>query len=141
MAGSVSIIKLNAINLILKYWRKIEMAINLDMLVISIIINTIIVAPVLWLAGRALVGKDKAKFTDAIWIVVLGTVIGTFFGAFFQGFIATIILLIMWLALVKHFFDCGWLKALAISIIAVIIFVAIIAILAVIGIIVWTLWV
>jgi hypothetical protein len=31
------------------------------------------------------------------------------------------VLLIIWLALVKHFFDCGWLKALAISIIAVII--------------------
>ena len=53
------------------------MVINLDMLVISIIVNIIIVAPVLWLAGRALVGKEKAKFTDAIWIVVLGTVIGT----------------------------------------------------------------
>ena len=117
------------------------MAINLDVLVISIIINTIIVAPVLWLAGRALVGKDKAKFTDAIWIVVLGTVIGTFFGAFFKGIIATIILLVMWLALVKHIFDCGWLKALVISILAVVIFVVIIAILAVIGIVVWTIWV
>jgi hypothetical protein len=31
-----------------------------------------------------------------------------------------LILLIIWLALVKHFFDCGWLKALAISIIAII---------------------
>lgn len=117
------------------------MAINLDILVISIIVNIIIVAPVLWLAGRALVGKEKAKFTDAIWIVVLGTVISTFFGAFFQGIIAAIILLIMWLALVKHFFDCGWLRALAISILAVIIFVAIIAILAVVGIVVWSLWI
>jgi len=117
------------------------MAFNLDVLVISIIINTLIVAPVLWLAGRALVGKDKAKFTDAIWIVVLGTVIGTFFGAFFKGIIATIILLVMWLALVKHFFDCGWLKALVISILAVVIFVVIIAIRAVIGIVVWTIWV
>ncbi|MCP8307519.1 MAG: hypothetical protein H3Z53_04555 [archaeon] len=116
------------------------MAINLDLLVIGIIVNTIIVSPVLWLSGRVLVGKEKAKFTDAIWIVILGTVIGTFFGAFFTGIIATIILLIMWLALVKYFFDCGWLKALAISILAVIIFVAIIAILTVIGIAVWTIW-
>jgi len=116
------------------------LAINLDLLVIGIIVNTIIVSPVLWLSGRVLVGKEKAKFTDAIWIVILGTVIGTFFGAFFTGIIATIILLIMWLALVKYFFDCGWLKALAISILAVIIFVAIIAILTVIGIAVWTIW-
>jgi len=110
------------------------------LLVIGIVINTIIVSPVLWLSGRALVGKGKAKFTDAIWIVVLGTVIGTFFGAFFTGIIATIILLIMWLALVKYFFDCGWLKALAISILAVIIFLVIIAILIVVGIAVWTIW-
>jgi hypothetical protein len=41
---------------------------------------------------------------------------------------------IIWLALIKHFFDCGWLMALAIAIIAVIIFVIIVAILAFIGI-------
>jgi hypothetical protein len=35
---------------------------------------------------------------------------------------------------VKHFFDCGWLKAFAISLLAVIFFVVIIAILAVVGI-------
>lgn len=109
------------------------MAVNLDILVIHIIINTIILSPVLWLSGRAIVGKDKAKFTDAIWIIVLGTVIGTLFGALFSGIMALIIQLILWLALVKHFFDCGWLKALVISIIAVIIFAAITAVLALIG--------
>jgi hypothetical protein len=35
---------------------------------------------------------------------------------------------------VKHFFDCGWLKAFAISIVAVIMFAVIIALLALIGI-------
>jgi hypothetical protein len=116
------------------------MPINLDALVISIIVNTIIISPVLWLSGRAIVGKEKAKFTDAIWIAILGTVIGTFFGAFFSGIIATIILLILWLALVKHFFDCGWLKAFVISILAVIIFVVIVAILALIGIAILAVW-
>lgn len=116
------------------------MPINLDTLIINIIINAIIVSPILWLAGKALVGKEKAKFTDAIWIVILGTVIGTFFGAFFTGIIAAIILLIIWLALVKHFFDCGWLRAFAISILAVIIFVVIVAILALIGVLIWTMW-
>ena len=117
------------------------MPINLDALVISIIVNTIIISPVLWLSGRAIVGKQKAKFTDAIWITILGTVIGTFFGAFFSGIIATIILLILWLALVKHFFDCGWLKAFVISILAVIIFVVIVAILAIIGIAILAVWI
>jgi hypothetical protein len=121
------------------------MSINLDPLVtnvvISIIVNTIIISPVLWLSGRALVGKDKAKFTDAIWIVVLGTMIGTFFGAYFSGIVAAVILLMLWLALVKHFFDCGWLKALGISILAVIIFAVIVAILALIGIAILAVWI
>jgi len=34
-------------------------------------------------------------------------------------------LLIVWLSLVKHFFDCGWVKALLITIVAVIIAVII----------------
>ncbi|NIO38647.1 hypothetical protein GTO27_13265 [Candidatus Bathyarchaeota archaeon] len=105
----------------------------LDALAIQVIVSTIILSPVLWLSGRALVGKDKAKFTDAVWIIVLGTVIGTLFGAFFTGIIALIIQLILWLALVKHFFDCGWLAALGISILAIVIFAAIAMILALIG--------
>lgn len=116
------------------------MAVNLDVLAIQIIVNAIIISPVLWLSGRALVGKEKAKFTDAIWIVVLGTVIGALFGAFFVGVIASIIQLVIWLVLVKHFFDCGWLKALAISIVAVIVFAVIVAVLALIGIGIW-LWI
>ena len=103
-------------------------------MVIQIVISTIVLAPVLWLAGRALVGSDKAKFFDAIWIVLLGTIIGAVVGDFVGSLIAAIIMFIVWLALIKHFFDCGWLMALAIAIIAVILFVVIAAILAIIGI-------
>jgi hypothetical protein len=109
-------------------------------LLIQIVVGVIIVAPILWLVGRALAGKDKAKFTDAIWIVVLGTVIGAVVGAFVGGLIAALIMFIVWLALIKHFFDCGWLKALVIAIIAVIIFVVLIAILAIIGFGILKLW-
>ena len=116
------------------------MALNLDTLLIQVVVNIIVMAPVLWLAGRALVGAQKAKFVDAIWIVVLGTVISAVFNALFSGIIASIILFIILLGLVKHFFDCGWLKAFAIAVLAVIIFVVIIAILAAIGIGLFTLW-
>ena len=97
-------------------------------LIVNVLVNLIFVAPFLWIAGRLLAGKN-AKFTDALWIVLIGTVVFYFFNYFLtsyiSGFIATaiayFIMLVIWLALVKHFFDCGWLKALAISIIAVII--------------------
>ena len=106
---------------------------DLIALLIQIVVGTVILAPVLWLAGRGLVGKEKAKFLDAVWIVLLGTVIGAVVGDF-SGLVAAVIMFIVWLALIKHFFDCGWLMAFAIAIIAVIIFVVILVILAIIGI-------
>ena len=106
---------------------------DLVSIVIGIIVGTIIVAPFLWLSGRWLVGKEKAKFFDAVWIVLLGTVINALIGAFFPGLLAALIMFIIWLALVKHFFDCGWVMAFAISLIAVIIMVVVGIILGIIG--------
>ncbi len=102
-------------------------------LIIQVIIGIILVAPVLWLSGRALVGSKKAKFTDAIWIVALGTVISVALGNLAGTFISALITLVVWLALIKKFFDCGWLKALAVAIVAVVIFVVIVAVLAFVG--------
>ena len=99
---------------------------------IQIAIGTIFLSPALWISGRLIAGKDKAKFTDALWIVFLGIIINTVVGAFIGNLIATIILMIIWLALIKHFFDCGWIKAFAIAIVAVVIFAIVIAILGII---------
>ena len=112
------------------------MVINLDSaivhLIIQIIVNIIVIVPALWISGRLLVGKDKAKFTDALWIVVLGTVISAIFQGIFQlGIISSIILGIILLGLVKHFFDTGWIKALIIAIMAIIIWIIIAIILGV----------
>jgi hypothetical protein len=103
-------------------------------LIIQIIVAIIFVAPILWLVGRALAGKDKAKFTDAIWIVVLGIIIGAVLNWLIGGLIAAIIMFFVWLGLIKHFFDCGWLKAFAIALVAVIVFAIILFLLAIIGI-------
>jgi hypothetical protein len=97
---------------------------------IQVILSTIIIAPILWLSGRTIVGAAKAKLMDAVWIVLLGIIIGTALGFFIHGIVSFIIMLIIWLALVKHFFDCGWLSALVITIFAVIIFAVVTIILA-----------
>jgi len=55
------------------------LAIDLNALIISIIVNIIILSPVLWLSGRAFVGKEKAKFTDAVATIAVGTVVGSVF--------------------------------------------------------------
>jgi len=56
--------------------------VNLDAVAIHVIINIIILSPVLWVSGRLLAGKERAKFTDALWISILGTVIGDLLGVF-----------------------------------------------------------
>jgi hypothetical protein len=112
-------------------------AINLDTLLlnlfIQLVVNIIVLSPVLWISGRLLAGKEKAKGTDALWIVILGTVIQAALGYFITGWIATIIVLVIWLGLVKHFFDCGWLRALVISVVAVLILFVIAVVLGIIG--------
>jgi len=107
--------------------------VDLISVIINLVISVIILSPVLWLVGRWLVGKDKAKFTDAIWIVVIGTIVGTIFGYFNLGLLGALIMLIIWLALIKHFFDCGWLKALLIAIVTVVVFIIIGIVLALLG--------
>jgi len=110
------------------------LAVNLDTLLIELVIKIIILAPALWISGRVLVGKEKAKFIDSVWIIILGTLIGGIFSYFeIIGIIALIIQLVIWLGLVKHFFDTGWLKAFVISVLAVIILVVVGFILGLVG--------
>ncbi len=108
----------------------------------TLILNILIISPILWIAGRALVGKEKAKFTDALWIVTLGTLIGFAFNyislyvftalGFIGTIIGAIIMLIVWLGLIKRFFDTGWGMAFVIAIIAVIIYIIVAFIIALI---------
>ncbi len=107
--------------------------VNLDVLILQVIINVIIIGPMLWLAGRILAGKDKAKLTDAIWIAALGTIIGLVFSHLFSGVIALVIVVLLWLALIRHFFDCGWAKAFLIALVAIVIFVVTATVLALLG--------
>ncbi len=46
-------------------------------ILLNIIVNIIVIAPLLWISGRLLVGKEKAKFTDAISIVVLSAILSS----------------------------------------------------------------
>jgi len=131
------------------------MAINLDVALLQllgIVVGSIIVAPILWLVGRAFEGPEKAKFSDAFWIAFLGSVIGglvnfVFFGIF-EGFtafiIGAIIQLMIWVGLVKHFFDTSGGRALLISIVAVIVativFTLLIAVLIGAGMLVGWVW-
>ena len=103
--------------------------------ILQIIVSVIIISPILWLVGRSMVGGAKAKFTDAIWIVVLGVIINVILGTFVHGTIGFIVTLIVWIALIKHFFDAGWGKGILIGIIAIIVLIVIAFVLAFLGIV------
>jgi hypothetical protein len=90
--------------------------------IIEIIVGAIIISPILWLVGRAMVGGQKAKFTDAIWIVVLGIIINAILGTFIHGAIGFIVTLIVWVALIL------------IGIVAIIVLIVIAFVLAFLGI-------
>ncbi|MCW4030232.1 MAG: hypothetical protein NWE92_11370 [Candidatus Bathyarchaeota archaeon] len=102
-------------------------------LIVTVIVLVIFVVPPLWLSGRLLAGKNNAKFTDAFWIVMLGAAVMYLFNAFVASLVSGIIMtlvayfvmLVIWLGLVKHFFDCGWVKAFLISIIALVVAIVI----------------
>jgi hypothetical protein len=100
-------------------------------LVIQIVVAAVVLAPILWIVGKWFVGKDKAKFTDALWIGVLGVIIGAVisfltnwagWAAWTGTILGTLIMIVVWLALITHFFDCGLLKGLVIAVIAGIIY-------------------
>jgi len=85
------------------------------------LIRFLIVALAIWIVGRSTVGKNKAKFSDALWISLLGLIIGTLISRFIP-FLGFFIALILWLGLIHHFFDTGWLGALGIAIVALIVY-------------------
>lgn len=89
---------------------------------IFFLINFLVVAFALWIVGRSTVGRKKAKFTDALWIAFLGLIIGSLITRFIP-LLGFLIALILWLALIHHFFDTGWLGALGIAIVALIVYI------------------
>jgi len=106
--------------------------VSITAMVVEIIVGVIILAPVLWLVGRAIVGKT-ASLMHAIWIVVLGVIINTILGAFVHGLLGLLVTLVVWVVLIKQFFETGWGKAAIVGIVAIIVLAIIAVVLAAIG--------
>jgi len=100
--------------------------------IVELIVGIIILAPVLWLVGRAMVGKT-ASIVHAIWIVVLGVIINTVLGVFVQGILGLLVTLVVWVGSIKYFFKTSWSKAAIVGIVATIVLAIIVVVLALIG--------
>jgi hypothetical protein len=104
-----------------------------EYIVAQIIIGVIVQAPALWLAGRFIVGSDRAKFMDAIWITVLGAILNAVIATFIGGEIAGLVQLVAYLYLVKKYYETSWGSALIVSLVAVVILVVVVFILSMLG--------
>jgi len=100
--------------------------------IVLFIMNLIILTIVFYVAGVIVVGKRRALFSDAFVISLLGTIVGNICLLFFQPIIGLFLALLVWLLLIRHYYETGWLGALAVAILAVIVFVVILFILGLI---------
>ena len=113
-----------------KWWLQIPGQAELVFAVISFIINLIVMTIVFYVAGVIVVGKRRALFSDAFVISLLGTVVSNICVLFFPPIIGLILSLLIWLLLIRHYYETGWLGALAVAVLAVIISVVVFVILA-----------
>lgn len=98
---------------------------NVVGLLAGIVVGSIVTAPFLWLAGKWIVGGEKAKFTDAVWIGILGAVVNVVIGSVVGGSLGSLAQLVAYLYLVKTYYETGWGNAVIISVLAVIIMAAV----------------
>jgi hypothetical protein len=94
-------------------------------MIVRIVVATIVTAPSLWIAGRMIVGEEKARFSDAFWIVALGIILESVVMTIVRSSFASLVQFAAWLYLVKHYFDTGWGNAFVISLLAVVVFIVV----------------
>jgi len=94
------------------------------------IVNLIVMTFVFYIAGIIVVGRKRALFSDAFVISLLGSIIGALCTLFFPV-IGILLALLVWLVLIRHYYETGWLGAIAVGILAIIIYVVVLIILAI----------
>ncbi|UCE17043.1 MAG: hypothetical protein JSV12_00805 [Candidatus Bathyarchaeota archaeon] len=98
---------------------------------LNFVLGLLILTVVFYLAGRVVVGKKRALFSDAFVISLLGTVVANIVSLLIPStqLIGLILSLIIWLFLIRHYYETGWLGAFAVAVLAVIIDITIMFIL------------
>jgi hypothetical protein len=101
---------------------------NLYYFIISFIITWILAALAIYIAGKAISGKE-ATFGEALIIALIGPILvaisSAFITALFGPFLGLILAFLVWLWVTKSVFGVGWLAAFAITIIAIIVLIII----------------
>jgi hypothetical protein len=123
------------------WWNLIPEAFRLIFPLTLFLVDLFILAVFIYLAGLIVVGGKRALLRDAFIISLLGTVSSTILLMLIPyRLIALIISVVVWLLLIKGFYETGWLGAIAVGILTVIISVVITIVLALIFGIIGVLW-
>lgn len=123
------------------WWNLIPEAFRLIFPLTLFLVDLFILAVFIHLAGLIVVGGKRALLRDAFLISLLGTVSSTILLMLIPyRLIALLISIIVWLLLIKSFYETGWLGAIAVGILTVIISAVILIILALIFGVIGALW-
>ena len=82
-----------------------------------ILVSILIQGPILWLAGRMVVGEERAKFMDAVIITVSAVLANAIIGSFFGQSIGGLVQVIVYLALIVRYYETDWINAAIIAIV------------------------
>lgn len=114
------------------WWERIPPEFRMLFSLVNFIFNLTIMSGFLYIAGRLVVGEKRATYTDAFVIALLGTFFESACFLFIPWrIIALLLSIIIWLALIKNFYETGWLGAIAVAILAVLLFLIISLVLAI----------
>ncbi|MCW4001628.1 MAG: hypothetical protein NWE97_00350 [Candidatus Bathyarchaeota archaeon] len=111
-------------------WLQILGQTELFFAVVIFSINLVVMTIVFYLAGIIVVGKRRAILTDAFVISLLGTIVSSICSLIFPPVIGLLLSLLVWLLLIRRYYETGWMGALAVAVLAVIIYVVVWVILA-----------
>ncbi len=102
-------------------------------LIISIVVGSLIQAPILWISGRMIVGSDQAKFMDAVWIGALATTASVLLSSFIGAEVGGLAQLLIYLYLVTKYYETSWTKAAIVAVVNVVLGIVVVYVLAILG--------
>ncbi|MGQ9461098.1 MAG: hypothetical protein ACUVRA_07700 [Candidatus Bathyarchaeaceae archaeon] len=111
-------------------WLQISGEAELLFAIVLFIMNLIILTIVFYVAGIIVVGKRRALFSDAFVISLLGTLVMGICLQFFGLIVGGILALIVWLLLIRHYYETGWLGAIAVGIMALIVSIVVLVVIS-----------
>ena len=86
--------------------------------IIGYVIASILVqAPVLWLAGRMILGSKRAKFMDAVFITVSAVFVNAIIGLVLGQTVAGVVQLLVYLFLIIRYYETDWVGAAVVAVI------------------------